>query len=282
MDELFPQFLKIFYPKSNCSSRLGNKTIISCLIGKIGWGDVPGICCPTIPQVFSPAVGEYFRLFPFKAWNNCIFIIVWKKKSTSLLFQSHSEPWTLSCHWNVILLSKHFFQGSPGGNIGTSFSQFSPSMYSPNLSGYSPNVSGYSPQLAGYGPNLSGHALNLSGYSSNLSGYSPNLSTYSPNMSGYNPNISSFSPGTVYTPSPNVSGFSPYVTGYSPNLSGFPSGSPGMTQTGMADTSGLRSRHTLSQTMKNAAGMLSSVYLLFWITFTLLRSWTDWSILLVC
>lgn len=113
LNELFPQFLKIFYPKSNCSCRLGNKTIISCLIGKIGWGDVPGNCCPTIPQVFSPAVGEYFRLFPFKAWNNCIFIIVWKKKSTSLLFQSHSNPWTLSCHWNVILLSKHFFFRDP-------------------------------------------------------------------------------------------------------------------------------------------------------------------------
>lgn len=190
----------------------------------------------------------------------------------SLLYEEKNQPLFCSSHIQShglrvvieILLSKHFFfQGSPGGNIGTSFSQFSPSMYSPNLSGYSPNVSGYSPQLAGYGPNLSGHALNLSGYSSNLSGYSPNLSTYSPNMSGYNPNISSFSPGTVYTPSPNVSGFSPYVTGYSPNLSGFPSGSPGMTQTGMADTSGLRSRHTLSQTMKNAAGMLSSVYLLF-------------------
>lgn len=58
LDELFPQFLKIFYPTSNCSSRLGNKTIIICLIGKIGWGAVPGICSPTIPQVFSPAVGQ--------------------------------------------------------------------------------------------------------------------------------------------------------------------------------------------------------------------------------
>lgn len=148
-------------------------------------------------------------------------------------------------------------RGSPSGNIGTSFSQFSPSMYSPNMSGYSPNVSGFSPQPVGYGPNLSGYAPNLSGYSSNLSGFSPNLSTYSPNMSGYSPNISSFSPGTVFTPSPNVSGFSPYVAGYSPNLSGFQSGSPGMTQSGIADTSGLRSRHTLSQTMKNAAASSS-------------------------
>lgn len=197
--------------------------------------------------------------------NNCIL----HEKRILFLFKSHSNLW--SSHCNVILLKK-YFQGSPGGNIGTSFSQFSPSVYSPNLSGYSPNVSGYSPQLAGYGPNLSGYSPNLSGYSSNLSGYSPNLSTYSPNlstyspnMSGYNPNISSFSPGTVYTPSPNVSGFSPYVTGYSPNLSGFQSGSPGMTQSGIADTSGLSSRHTLSQTMKNAAGtcMSLSVYLFF-------------------
>lgn len=234
----------------------------------LGWGEVPGNCCPQPQASANNSSCLIFCLLPRDNSSDCfplrheIIVYYMKKKSTLLLFKSHSNP--LSCHCNVILLP-FFFQGSPGGNIGTSFSQFSPSVYSPNLSGYSPNVSGYSPQLAGYGPNLSGYTPNLSGYSSNLSGYSPNLSTYSPNMSGYNPNISSFSPGTVFTPSPNVSGFSPYVTGYSPNLSGFQSGSPGMTHSGIADTSGLRSRHTLSQTMKNAAGtcMLSSVYLFF-------------------
>nr|XP_022296635.1 transmembrane protein 209-like [Crassostrea virginica]XP_022296636.1 transmembrane protein 209-like [Crassostrea virginica] len=156
--------------------------------------------------------------------------------------------------------------GSPGGNIGASFSQFSASsgLHSPNLSGYSPDVSGFTHQIAGHGPNLSGHALNLSGYSSNLSGYSstnlsgysPNLSGYSPHMTGYSPNMSTFSPGTVYTPSPNVSGFTPaHMSRYSPNLSGLQSGSPGMS--GIADSSGLRSRHSLTQTMKNAAASSS-------------------------
>ncbi|XP_061187814.1 transmembrane protein 209-like [Saccostrea echinata] len=159
-----------------------------------------------------------------------------------------------------------FDRGSHSGTIGTPFSQFSTSpgmsAYSPNLSGYSPNVSGYSPQIVGYGsnlsgysPNVSGYSPNVSGYSPNLSGYSPNLSSYSQNLSGYSPNMSSYSPGTVFTPSPNVSGFTHQMTGYSPNLSGFQSGSPGMA--GIADTSGLRSRHSLSQTMKNAAASSS-------------------------
>ncbi|XP_048739660.2 transmembrane protein 209-like isoform X2 [Ostrea edulis] len=157
-------------------------------------------------------------------------------------------------------------RGSLSGNVGTPFSQFtaSPNIsgYAPNLSGYSPNVSGYSsqgigygPNLSGYSPNLSGYSPNLSGYSTNLSGYNPNLSGYNPNLSGYSPNMSSFSPGTVYTPSPNVSGFAPNISGYSPNICAFVSGSPGMT--GIADTSGLRSRHSLSQTMKNAAASSS-------------------------
>lgn len=201
--------------------------------------------------------------------NDCLDLFVSDMWVYTCILEGTCKTYIYLCDvwfqfWCWFLQCKNpFFQGSPGGNIGASFSQFSASsgLHSPNLSGYSPDVSGFTPQIAGHGPNLSGHALNLSGYSSNLSGYSstnlsgysPNLSGYSPHMTGYSPNMSTFSPGTVYTPSPNVSGFTPaHMSRYSPNLSGLQSGSPGMS--GIADSSGLRSRHSLTQTMKNAAG----------------------------
>lgn len=80
----------------------------------LGWGEVPGNCCPQPQASANNSSCLISCLLPRDNSSDCfpvrLEIIVYyiKKKSTLLRFKSHSNP--LSCHCNVILLPFFFFR----------------------------------------------------------------------------------------------------------------------------------------------------------------------------
>lgn len=82
----------------------------------LGWGEVPGNCCPQPQASANNSSCLISCLLPRDNSSDCfplrheIIVYYMKKKSTLLRFKSRSNP--LSCHCNVILLP-FFFSGIP-------------------------------------------------------------------------------------------------------------------------------------------------------------------------